>query len=240
MSTKREAEAMEHPGIDDEHIIDRYLAGRLGEEDEARFEEHLFECARCFEQVQAGEELRRGLQAMATEEVARATVAVGLMAWLRGRRPGQLAGLALAFLLLPTFLLWQHLELRQLRSQMQQDPQQASLSGPMSDFLVVSMGVVRDSGDAVEIRLNKEKDAILLSLELSNPDAPFYRATLYNAEAQVLWQGQKLEPNLYDTLLVALPSSFLKPGSYRIALEGLTSEGSFPAGEMRFRVLPGQ
>ncbi len=69
-------EAMDHPRIDDERILDRYLSGRLSEADEALFEEHLFACSGCLEEAEAGEALRRGLQAVAAEDATRAAVSV--------------------------------------------------------------------------------------------------------------------------------------------------------------------
>lgn len=234
---------MEHPRIDDEKVLDHYLVGGLPPEDEALFEEHLFECADCLEKVKWGEELRRGLRAVAAEDAARVTVSLGLVAWLRSRRPAQLAGLmalALAFVVLPALVLRQQAELTHLRSAA---PPTASvgLAKPMGDFLVVSLGMVRDASvDGVEVRLDPNKEAILFSLELETVDASRYRVTLLGVTGEVLWSGDDLEPNLYDTLLVALPSSFLAPGSYRIEVEGLLATGGAPAGEMVFRVLPGK
>lgn len=230
---------MDHPRIDDEKILDRYLASRLSPEEEALFEEHLFACADCLHEVQAGEELRRGLRAVAVEDAARATVSLGLAAWLRSRRPAQLAGLvglALAFVLLPAVVVWQQAELGRVRAEARRAA--AGLAEPMSDFLVVSLGVVRDPGDAVEIRLDPEKEAVLLSLELPMVGAARYRVTLRDDAGEVLWRRDGLEPNLYDTLLVALPSSFLVPGSYRITVEELPAAEGEPADEIEFRVLP--
>lgn len=227
---------MEHPRIDDERILDRYLAGRLSEEDEALFEEHLFECADCLAEVQAGEELRRGLRAVAAEDAARATVTLGLLAWLRGLRPARLAGftaVALAFVLLVSALLWQRSELHRARTLQTA----ASLTKPVGDFLVVSLGVTRGAGEAAEVRLDPEKEIVLLSLELQTVDAASYRVALRDAGGGVLWTGDGLEPNLYDTLLVALPSSFLAPGSYRITVEAHQEAGVEPAGEMAIRIL---
>jgi hypothetical protein len=107
----------------------------------------------------------------------------------------------------------------------------------VSDFLVVSLGVVRDASDAVEIRPDRGKAAVLLSLELPVVSAARYRVTLRNAAGEVLWRGEDLEPNLYDTLLVALPSSYLAPGSYQITVEAPSAAGAEPVGEMEFRVL---
>ncbi len=69
-----------------------------------------------------------------------------------------------------------------------------------------------------------------------------YRVTLRDGTGEVLWRGDALEPNLYETLLVALPSSYLKPGDHRITVEALSESGEAgaePAGELAFRVLPG-
>lgn len=232
---------MNHPRIDDEKIVDRYLAGRLPPEDEALFEEHLFACADCLGEVEAGEELRRGLRAVAAEDAARVTVSLGLLAWLRSRRPAQLAGLALAVVLLPAVVLWQQAELGRAREAARQAAAAgARLAEPMSDFLVVSLGVVRDAGGVAEIRPDPGKAAVLLSLELPAVEAARYRVTLRGADGRVLWTGEDLEPNLYDTLLVALPSSFLAPGSHRITVEGVSAAGGEPVGEIEFRVLPGE
>lgn len=228
---------MDHDRIDREKIIDRYLVGELSPEDEARFEEHLFACAACLEKVQWGEELRRGLRAVAAEDAARATVSFALAAWLQRRRPVQLAGLAalvLTLVLPSAVVLWQRAELSRLRTA---TPLAQGLTEPMGDFLLVSLGVLRDA-DVVEVRPDPEKEAVLLSLELPAVDASHYRVTLRDAAGSVLWRGEDLEPNLYDTLLIALPSSYLEPGSYSITIEETTAQGDEPAGELEFRVLP--
>ena len=77
MSTHGES-TMDHPRIEAEGIVDRYLAGRLSDEDEADFEEHLFACSACLAEVETGEQMRRGLREVAAEDTARAVVAAGL------------------------------------------------------------------------------------------------------------------------------------------------------------------
>ncbi len=227
---------MEHPRIDDNKIIDHYLVGQLSPDDEAAFEEHLFECTDCLEKVQWGEELRRGLRTVATEDTARATVALGWMAWLRqlgsARRAG-LASLALLVTLLPAVVLWQQVELAQLRSRAAGS---SALTEPIGDLAVLSMGVVRDA-EPVEVRVDPEKAAVLLSLELPRVDADRYRVTLVDVDGSVQWRGDDLEPSLYDTLMVILPSTYLVPGSYRITIEAMSSAGASSAGELEFRVV---
>lgn len=243
-------DTMDHPRIEVENVVDRYLAGRLSEDDEALFEEHLFACPGCLEQVEAGEDMRRGLREVAVAEATveaaaaarRVTLTLALMTWLKSRRPHQLAGLvtlALLLALLPAGMLstWhrQQNELERLRTQLAT----GALAGPTGDLLVVSLGVVRDAGgEVLEIRLDPTKTTVLLSLELQAVEATSYRVGLYDAAGAVLWSGYGLEPNLYETLLVALPSSFLEAGDrYRILVEGGAAEGRVPAGEVEFEVL---
>jgi hypothetical protein len=236
---------MDHSRIEPEKIIDRYLARELSPEDEELFEEHLFACADCLEQVQYGEALRQGLRAVAAEEGARAAASRGLLAlalpaWLRSRRTGQrlaLAGLALVLLALPALLLRPQNELGRLRAALS-SVLPGSVDAPISDLQVVTLGVVRSGeNETAELRLDPHKRAVLLSLELPSPVAPRYRATLLDAEGQVRWRGEDLEPNLYGTLVIVVPSSFLTPGNYQIHLATPSADGPEPAGTMRFRVV---
>ena len=233
---------MDHPRIDDEHILDRYLAGQLSAGDEARFEEHLFACAPCLQQVQAGEELRRGLRAVAAEEAARVTVAAGLLAWLRRRSGGQLAGIlsvALALVVLPAVVLWQGAELRRLRGA--PPPPAAGITEPVAGLPVISLGQVRDAGDGVPaIQPDPTAGLVLLSLDLPAGAAARYRVTLRAASGEVRWQSEDVQPSLYGTVLLVLPSSFLVPGDYRITLEPEPAMAGETPAELAFRVLPAE
>ena len=42
-------------------LVERYLLGELGGADLEDFEEHMFECDICFEQVKAGEAFKEGI-----------------------------------------------------------------------------------------------------------------------------------------------------------------------------------
>ena len=239
---------MKHPRIDDEHVVDRYLANELSDEEVEAFEEHLFECAACLEAVEWGDELRRGVRAVAAnahpdsafvdgsvdglpEEIR--SVSKPWLASPTGR--GVFAALAVAFLALGFVAIRQSAEIKRL----QQDPPDviAGFIEPTADFQVASLGVVR-SGDVAEIRLAPSRSAVLLSLELPEVAAATYRVTLYDGSDQIVWQGDGLEPSLYDTLMVAVPSSFLATGEYR--LDVLADESTKPASpvELRFRVAP--
>jgi hypothetical protein len=76
---------MEHSYIEDHHIADRYLAGKLSTEELMRFEEHFVDCAECIDRLRTVDEFRAGLRAVAAEDALR------LRAYLQVERAGALA-----------------------------------------------------------------------------------------------------------------------------------------------------
>ncbi len=108
--------------------------------------------------------------------------------------------------------------------------------------VLVSLGLVRGEGTGPEVpglRLDAAAPWIVLSVELPPAGHPAWRATLLDAKGRVLWQGDRLAPSLYETLLINVPTRFLPPGGYRLRLEGLPAGAApVPAGELPFRILP--
>lgn len=238
---------MEHSRIEAENIVDRYLVGRLPPEDEELFEEHLFECTDCLAEVQAGEQMRRGLREVAAEATAQVAVAegvrtLGILAWLRHRSPGQLAGLAslaLAFVALPALFLEQQAEIDRLRQLAERPASRPTAAEPNGDFEVISLGVTRSAvAEETVIRRSAEPKTVLLSLELEEVLADRYRVTLRNETGGIVWHGEGLEPSLYDSLLVSLPPEFLAPGSYRLSAEAEGEENQGEAQGFRILVVP--
>ena len=91
--------------VSHEEIFESYLLGRLSEEDREAFEEHYFECARCFDELQAlqaiREELRVGSDFGTTTTrpfiawpavglAAAVLLAVGVVLWMRPQAPSNL------------------------------------------------------------------------------------------------------------------------------------------------------
>lgn len=230
----------------DPQRLELYLAARLAPEEEARFEEHLIECASCREEVAWAERFRADLRAAAAEEVAAAVVTAGALAGATRRsRLGRLwiAAGALVLLAPSLFLLYRQTELggelslsrseearlgeqnRRLAEELVRERQRQSPPRP-GPALLVSLALLR-SGTPPPVRLGS--DPVVLSVELPPDPAPSYRAALLDASGAVLWQQDGLRPSLYGTLLISLPPGFLKPGGYRLDLGA--------AGEIPFRVI---
>jgi hypothetical protein len=91
---------MDHAYIEENGLVELYHRGLLEPEEEARFEEHFVDCARCAEQLELARGFQKGLKAMAAEDAARAVIQAGLFAWLARRARLAQWGLALAVLLL--------------------------------------------------------------------------------------------------------------------------------------------
>jgi len=99
---------MDHTIIDESHIAERFVQGKLAPEEARLFEEHFLGCAECLERVELAERLQEGLRRAAGRRAAAAAVVVGaglLAGWSRRAR---IAAFALALLLaagLPVALL---------------------------------------------------------------------------------------------------------------------------------------
>jgi len=90
---------MDHRRIDEQNVAELYVTGRLSPEDEETFESHLLECSECRESVGWADDLRTSIRAVAAEDAARASVQLGVLAWISRRTQTARAGLLMAALL---------------------------------------------------------------------------------------------------------------------------------------------
>ena len=91
---------MNHTEIEEQHIVDLYLMGKLPAEEAARFEEHYLSCPECLDRLEEAEPMQRGFKRAAGQDAARlaATRQLAVLAWLtRLGRSRQMAFLFLAF-----------------------------------------------------------------------------------------------------------------------------------------------
>jgi len=106
----------------------------------------------------------------------------------------------------------------------------ARLTRPQINAAVYSLGLVRGeaAGESNAVDLGAAPEWIVLSLELPDSRQDTYKAALLDARGAVVWQGDGLRPTASDTLNVLVYSDLLRPGSYRMRLDGV--------GEIPFRV----
>lgn len=105
---------------------------------------------------------------------------------------------------------------------------------------LIALGFVRSGpGDEQRIHLGGRPAWTVLSVDLPDVGYPAYDAVLRDASGKVLWTGNRIEPTPEATLLLSFPPDFLRPGSYRIQLEGRDPHGEpQAAGQIGFRLLP--
>jgi methionine-rich copper-binding protein CopC len=103
---------------------------------------------------------------------------------------------------------------------------------------IFSLGLVRGTEQtATRIELGRNPEWIVLSVELPAEEAPSYRAALVTNQGRTVWKGEGLKASADGTVAIALYSTLLEPGSYKLRLEAVDAKGhGSPAGEIPFRV----
>lgn len=121
-----------------------------------------------------------------------------------------------------------------------------ALRRPQGNTPVVPLGLERSApgtGEAptVRVQLPPSPGWVVLSLELSDPLYPRYRATLLGPDGRRLWDGADLRPDSQGTLNLLLPTPLLAPGDAAVRVEGIPDGGrSVPIGDFSFRTVRGR
>lgn len=121
-----------------------------------------------------------------------------------------------------------------------------ALRRPQGNTPVVPLGLERSAPGTgaeptVRVQLPSSPGWIVLSLELSDPLYPRYRATLLGPDGRRLWDGADLRPDSQGTLNLLLPTTLLAPGDAAVRVEGIPDGGrSVPIGDFSFRAARGR
>lgn len=214
---------MDQEYISEHNVIERYLAGRLTDEERAAFEERCLWCSDTLQELEVAERLREGLRDVATP--ADTVAERGLLArWLLSPQWAAAASVMLVVSLATTgWLLTQT-----------HDPDAA-----LATTQVYSIEMTR-SGETlpVVVRIGPDDRWVVLLVypELGRHDG--YRAELYRrGEAPPVWQASGIPPGSSDSLALTLPAPLLSPGDYRLGVLGLNDGAPGDVvGEVSFRV----
>ena len=116
-------------------------------------------------------------------------------------------------------------------------------AGPQVNLPLFTLAAVRSGEEpgrepVNQVPLAATTPSVIFSLELATIDYPSYRATLRDASGKEVWQARGLRPDSRDALVLLLPSRMLRPGSYRLAIEGARVDGKgFAVAVYPFRVV---
>ena len=227
---------MEHPAIEDEDVVERYLRGTLPAAASLAFEQHYLSCPRCLDRLEAETEFASALRRTAARGLLEAPsppaplpAPAGRLLRFAGFAAPRPQWLALAALLLAAvalaFLAGRGLTPRG----------SAGFAGVEERLLPVFLGAVRSGEGAppVELKLGADSGSVLLIYELpAAAGGAGYRLAL-RRDGSEIWRSGPLAANDLG-LTVAVPRRLLAPGDYE--LEAAAPGGGAILGRAAFRV----
>jgi len=244
---------MDHALIEENQWPDRYVLGRLPDEERQRFEEHFITCPKCLDALEAVEGLRAGLKQLPENETKPAPKESGahrLPPWLLAA-----AGLVVGFGLAALIFLGEvgrtrrslatadaaSARLKQSETDLQTQLQAAKAAAAPSGASVFMLDRTRGGpGAEPATRIALPKGSGWAVLQFDRPPVPEesgYAVRITGADGRPIADPAKLGPFAGDTLTVTVPANLLPPGDYTLSIEAVSApEVSLTA--YRFRVEP--
>lgn len=128
-------------------------------------------------------------------------------------------------------------EKRKLQQLQREPTRQTGGSGVLAVTLL--SGFVRDSGEWKKFSLPSDKRGVSFQLDVAGDDYNTYQARLETIDGQPKLPGKNLKFGPGNIVTFYVPSRILKPGDYRIVLNGIdSSKATSEIGSYYFRVLP--
>lgn len=214
---------MDREYVVEHSMVERYLAGRLSEHEQAALEQHCLWCQETLDDLELTAKLRQGIADVATAEDRWQPGFVSRMLHLP--QYAAAASMLLAVSLVTSgVLLWD-------REAFSPRPRVAGMD-------VYTLEVMRGAADdpsANTVYLGESNTPIVLLIYPELGDYERYRAAIYPLKGKtVIWEDE-----IYlgtDALALVVPSAVLPPGDYRVRIEGLAPDGeSAPLNEIPFR-----
>lgn len=223
---------MDHATIEAEGLIDRYHRGDLPAALEERFEAHALECPDCLGDLEAARAFQRGLKDAVAEDAMRAAVVQrGLAGWLARRRGLALGLVAVLAAATPAF--WLLRENRMLKA----GGDAGVTAGVEVNTPVFLLQRVRGEDPVPAIELPPEAARFALAVDIGlEAFYQGYRATVVDRQGGTLWQGDGLQPNALEVLLITFPVASVPAGEHRLVIEGLEGDKLVELGRYPFRM----
>jgi hypothetical protein len=214
-----------HGGADAAEMLERYVTNDLSAEERRNFEEHLMECAECFEGVQEMERFVAGICNSAAE---------GLLDPPPARRLWLVPAFAAMFVLalgIAGVSIWNLTrslngirdQRDQLAQQLRQANTRAALEQPSGELRAgnLPLAILESSRAQTEQVLAVDSSASELALWIEvAPGNGSFAVAVSTAEDRPIQQVGRLKANRYGALAVVLPAGELPPGRYVVRLFG--------------------
>lgn len=200
-------------------LTEKYLLGELTGRARGEFEDHLFTCAECAKDVQAGVSM---LEAARLDLRVQPKTVTGVReeprsAWWRAwLSPVWLAPVLAACV---AVVVYQNVvQLPGLKKEL------AEANAPeVLNSVMLTGGGARGGADATAIA--KNGGAFLLSVDIPPVGAyEAYRCTLTAPSGKTVWQGAVSREQAKDAILVRIPAASTEAGTNRLVIEGVRHE----------------
>lgn len=219
--------------MDEEHtnqdlLIERYLQGKLSDEEATSFEEQFLSSDELLDELESAELLQQGLQDVATLKKAHAPddnhLAEQPVSRIVSLFQSPRYAMAASFLLLlsvgfSSFLVKQNARFSDIGP---------SLAFSTEIIPLVSVRGAPDSEPINTLQLGDSAQQFVLMLDPGYEDYSHYRATIFRlnpaSEAALVWQVNDMLPGYEDMLALSVPGSVLSQGDFEIHLEGWKDE----------------
>lgn len=218
---------MNHKEAQENMLVDRYLAGQLGDRERQRFEEHYLGCHACLEELELTERLRDGLQDMVDTATPDApAIAAPLPPVSNAPRYAMAASVVLAATLVAAGLAYDG------------DPGGITATGA-EVFPIHSTRSV--SAVSSRVRISSPDASAVLLVDPGRESKHDYRVTLRRLDGdagRTLAQIAGVQPSYEALVAITVPGALLEPGTHMILLEGREDEAASYGAvtELRFLV----
>ena len=207
------ARMIKHDDAVKDLMAERYLLGELDAADREAYEEHLFSCDTCFEQVKVGTEFVSHLRHIGTQD-PQVPIASGFMSRLMTNARQPLTITVFGFMLFASGVA------------VHQNSVITHLKEPRPEIRSVLTGIAHGSGDTHVIKIPKNS-ALSLNVEYA-PKGEFisYQAQILSSSGKALHTVALPETQVGTTASIAVPADALKPAQYSVVVFGRRSDGT--------------
>ena len=222
---------MNHQDALKEMAVERYLLGELRDASLENFEEHLFECPECAEDVRAGvtfiDAARTELRAPRRVAVPQVETPRRWTSWFTS--PWILAPALAACLLVLGFQTFV------LQPRMKLELAQAQVPAVLNPLVLANAGA---RGDSIPEIVAIAHRSFVISLDVPTTGGfSSYLCSLFAPDGALVWQTTISPEQARDALLVSIPSDKTKEGLNTFLIQGLSAGGTLEdLTRYRFRV----
>lgn len=207
------ARMIDHDEAVKDLMAERYLLGELNASDRDAYEEHLFSCDACFEQIKTGTEFVDHLRHIGTDD-PQAPLSPGFMSRLVTNMRQPVTIIAFGFLLFATGIA------------IHQNSVISRLKAPRPEIRSVLAGVAHGSGETNLVRVSRNS-GLSLNVEYARKgEFTSYRAQILSGSGKAMYSVALSERQVGTMAAIDVPADALEPGQYSVVVFGRRSDGT--------------